>query len=93
VPVVTSAAVKFWVNDRLVVMRPGEAWHVDVRFPHEVHNQGTADRVHLVLDLIANPATVALLRGAESVGKGFLTGYFVRHSLPERLRKALKVGN
>ena len=93
VPVVTSPAVKFWVNDRLIVMRPGEAWHVDVRFPHEVHNQGDADRVHLVLDLVASAGTASLLRGAETIGRGFLTGYFVRHSLPDRLRRALKVGN
>lgn len=93
VPIVTSPAVKFWVRDRLVAMGPGEAWHVDVRFPHEVHNQGDIDRVHLVLDLVANPAIADMLRDAESVGKGYLTAYYVRHSLPERLRRALKVGN
>jgi hypothetical protein len=76
VPVRTSADVHFLVNDLEIVMRPGEVWHVDVRFPHEVHNAGVTDRVHLVIDLIGNPATEALLDKAESMGRGRLTQYF-----------------
>lgn len=77
VPIRTSPDVRFLVNDIPVVMRPGEVWHVDVRFPHEVHNAGTADRVHLVIDLIGNAATAALLETAESIGRARLTEYFL----------------
>jgi aspartyl/asparaginyl beta-hydroxylase len=66
----------FHVNDQRIVMRPGEGWHVDGRFPHEVHNAGTHPRVHLVLDLVGNAETDALLAGAESSGQGRLTAYF-----------------
>jgi aspartyl/asparaginyl beta-hydroxylase len=93
VPVATSPAVRFLVRDQVVRMGPGEVWHVDVRFPHEVRNHAATHRVHLVLDLIPNPAVDALLRSAHAVGYGLLAGYYVRHSLPERLRRFLKVGN
>lgn len=76
VPIMTSDAVRFLVNDERIVMRAGEAWHVDVRFPHEVHNAGIHPRVHLVLDLVGNAETDALLVGAESSGQGRLTEYF-----------------
>jgi quercetin dioxygenase-like cupin family protein len=93
VPVVTSPAVRFLVNDRRVVMQPGEVWHVDVRFPHEVHNEGDVDRVHLVIDLVANAELRARLAKARSLGRGFLTGYYVRHSLPAWARERWKIGN
>jgi len=76
VPIVTSDDVHFHVNDQRIAMRPGEVWHVDVRFPHEVHNAGIHPRVHLVLDLMGNAETDALLAGAASSGQGRLTEYF-----------------
>lgn len=93
VPIVTSPAVRFLVNDRRIVMRPGEVWHVDVRFPHEVHNEGDSDRVHLVIDLVVNDELRARLRRARSYGRGFLTGYYLRHSLPAWARERFKIGN
>jgi hypothetical protein len=74
-------------------MRPGEAWHIDVRFPHEVHNRGPEDRVHLVLDLVDNQALRDLMSGARASGRGFLTSYYVRHSLPTWVRERLGTGN
>lgn len=93
VPIVTSPGVRFMVNDQRVTMRPGEVWHVDVRFPHEVHNEGTEDRVHLVLDLVANAEIRTMLASARAQGRGFLTGYYLRHSLPQWVRRRYKIGN
>ena len=78
----TCNEVEFLVNDRRVEMAPGEVWHIDVRFPHEVHNAGIEPRVHLVLDLVGNVETDALLARAESLGTGMLTEYYFgqRHS-------------
>ena len=45
VPVTTNPGVRFLVNERRITMQPGETWHIDVRFPHEVHNAGDEDRV------------------------------------------------
>jgi hypothetical protein len=93
VPVVTSPTVRFIVHGRRLVMEPGTAWLVDVRFPHEVHNPGTDSRVHLVLDLINSPALDALLHRSVVVGRGLLTGYYARHALPTGLRQRLGIGN
>jgi quercetin dioxygenase-like cupin family protein len=93
VPVVTNPEVRFLVNDQRVIMRPGETWHVDVRFPHEVANDGTSMRVHLVADLARNPELDALLAAGASEGSGSLAGYYVRHSLPGPIRRALRIGN
>ena len=93
VPVRTNPSVDFVVDGHRLDMRPGEAWYVDVRFKHSVNNFGTEDRVHLVVDVIPNPALSALLAQAESSGKGMLTGYFFKHSLPRRLVHWLDIGN
>jgi hypothetical protein len=93
VPVRTNPSVDFVVDGRRLVMRPGEAWYVDVRFKHSVSNSGAEDRVHLVVDIIPNPALSALLAQAESSGKGMLTVYFLKHSLPRRLVRWLNIGN
>lgn len=56
VPVITSPAVEFLLNNRRIDMRPGELWYLDTTRDHEVHNHGTIDRVHLVIDLVNTPS-------------------------------------
>ena len=93
VPILTSAAVDFRVHEVPVRMQPGETWFVDVRFRHAVHNAGDGDRVHLVVDLVANDELRALMAGAESMGRGYLTGYFLKHALGRRVTRLLGIGN
>ena len=52
-----------------------------MRFPHEVHNAGEANRVHLVMDLLRNESLDALLQRADCIGRGRLFGYYARHWL------------
>lgn len=85
VPIATHPQVDFRVNDRSVRMQPGELWHVDVRFPHEVHNGGTQARVHLVVDALRNAQLSQWLRQGEAVQQARLTRYFLKHLLPGRL--------
>lgn len=92
-PIVTDDEVYFMVNDSRLQMRPGEVWHVDVRFPHEVANRGRVTRVHLVMDLIRNQYLDRLLAEGTPLGQGGLLGYYARHTLPERLRRAWRLGN
>ncbi len=54
VPVTTNPDVEFLLNRRRVDMKEGQAWYLRLGDPHAVANRGTSDRVHLVLDLIAN---------------------------------------
>jgi hypothetical protein len=91
VPMATNAGVRFLVNDVRVPLLAGETWHVDVRFPHEVANEGATMRVHLVMDLILNPEMGRLLDEGTTVGSGFLTGYYLRHMLPKRLKRLLGI--
>jgi|SRR5687767_14350939 len=93
IPVVTNRDVAFRVDDRRVEMREGEAWFVDIRFPHEVANRGDTDRIHLVIDLLRNDAVARLAAAADSAGKGRLGGYLVKHALPRRVKRVLGIGN
>ena len=74
-------------------MRPGETWHVDVRFPHAVENRGATARVHLVMDLVRNEKLDRLLTEGTAVGEGYLWRYYAVHCLPRPVRRALSLGN
>lgn len=50
VPITTNADVEFLLNGTPVVMAPGSCWYLRLSDPHAVRNDGTTDRVHLVLD-------------------------------------------
>jgi hypothetical protein len=53
IPIVTNPAVDFVLNGRRVVMAAGECWYLRLSDPHSVDNGG-ADRIHLVIDIVAN---------------------------------------
>jgi hypothetical protein len=42
-------------------MRFGEAWYLDTRKPHTARNGGESERIHLVVDMAANEATIRWL--------------------------------
>ena len=54
IPVVTDAGIEFMLNGSRVVMDAGSAWYLRLSDPHSVANNGTRDRVHLVIDALAN---------------------------------------
>ena len=93
VPVRTNPLMDFRVHGKRLQMQPGEAWFVDVRFRHSVSNPGESDRVHLVIDIVASPELRHMLRASDSAGTALLTGYFLKHSLPRRVVRWLKIGN
>jgi hypothetical protein len=66
IPITTNDAVEFELNRRRVVMAPGSAWYLRLSDPHRVANKGTADRVHMVVDLVVNDWLTELLRRAET---------------------------
>jgi hypothetical protein len=57
-PIFTNPKVKFksWYSRNYdeVVMKTGECWYLDARKPHEAKNGGKNDRIHLVIDVVAN---------------------------------------
>lgn len=54
IPVVTNPDVDFFVNGDRLDLKPGECWYINFNLPHSVHNRGTVDRIHLVIDCILN---------------------------------------
>lgn len=49
VPILTNPHVVNRVMDEKIVMAPGDAWYFDNTVEHEVTNQGTAERVTLIV--------------------------------------------
>jgi hypothetical protein len=54
VPVATNSQVEFYLNGSRVVMDAGSAWYLRLSDPHRVHNKGDSDRVHMVIDAVAD---------------------------------------
>jgi len=64
VPVVTNTGVRFRCGGEDVHMEPGEAWVFDSFRLHEVRNEGSEKRVHLVLDTVGSSRIWELIRSA-----------------------------
>ena len=68
IPVVTNPGVVFLLNGARILMEAGSAWYLRLREPHSVTNEGSTDRVHLLVDLVMNDALAAMLsRAAEAI--------------------------
>nr|WP_281721641.1 aspartyl/asparaginyl beta-hydroxylase domain-containing protein [Nitrosomonas nitrosa] len=44
----------------------GECWYLNIRLPHTIVNRGTEDRIHLVVDLIANERIRTMISGEQT---------------------------
>src|SRR6185312_9158962 len=54
IPILTNAQVDFRINGARVDMAPGSTWYLRFSDPHSVANRGETDRVHLVVDAVAD---------------------------------------
>lgn len=70
IPIQTNDKVNFIINNKLVPMRVGECWYGNFSQPHSVKNDGSSDRIHLVIDCIRNSWTDHLF---EKLGYDFET--------------------
>ncbi|MEL6865420.1 MAG: aspartyl/asparaginyl beta-hydroxylase domain-containing protein, partial [Bacteroidota bacterium] len=50
IPITTNDQVSFVLGGEQLRMLPGECWYTNVNFTHSVANNGSTDRVHLVID-------------------------------------------
>jgi hypothetical protein len=64
IPVVTNAGVEFYLNKSRVVLEAGSAWYLRLSDPHSVFNRGDSDRVHMVIDAVANDWMRTMLESA-----------------------------
>jgi hypothetical protein len=53
-PIYTSSAVQFFVDNNIIPMCAGELWYFNADQFHEVYNRGNEDRINLVIDCVAN---------------------------------------
>jgi hypothetical protein len=63
VPISTNTGVAFILNGTRVAMAAGEAWYLRLADPHAVRNEGSSDRVHLVLDVRVDAWLERMLEG------------------------------
>jgi hypothetical protein len=61
IPITSNPDVEFYLNGARVVMSPGSAWYLRLSDPHQVANNGATDRVHMVIDAVANDWLTAVL--------------------------------
>jgi quercetin dioxygenase-like cupin family protein len=61
IPIVTNPDVTFVLNGRRVRMEEGECWYLRLSDPHAVRNDGSAARVHLVIDAVADEWLIGVL--------------------------------
>jgi len=54
IPITTNSQMEFLLNGEPVVMNSGECWYLRLSDPHSLNNNGDSDRVHIVIDAIAN---------------------------------------
>ena len=66
IPVITNPEVLFTCGDETIHMAPGECWIFDSFRWHEVHNKGSEQRVHLVLDTVGGGLLPQLMKDAEA---------------------------
>jgi hypothetical protein len=65
IPVITNPQVLFTCGGETVHMVAGECWVFDSFRPHKVHNGGTEQRIHLVLDTVGGGRLRDLIEAAE----------------------------
>jgi len=66
-PIITNDKVAFHVQDKVVPMLPGQCWYINANLPHSVANNGTTDRIHLVVDCRVNEWLTAIFAKAFKV--------------------------
>ena len=54
IPVVTNAAVDFFLQGEKMELKEGACWYMNFNLPHALHNKSNADRIHLVIDARVN---------------------------------------
>lgn len=74
IPIITNPDVVFMLDDQRLIMNEGECWYINANFTHSVVNNGSEDRIHLVIDGIQNEWTDTL---------------FYKEAHPEQFRKPL----
>ncbi|MDB5086583.1 MAG: Aspartyl/Asparaginyl beta-hydroxylase [Mucilaginibacter sp.] len=52
--VITNPDVKFYIEDDKVPFKEGDCWYMNANLMHRVSNEGSTDRIHLIIDCEVN---------------------------------------
>lgn len=66
-PQVTMSAWNLWGERTDVHLPPWSMWYLDARKPHAVANRSGIDRIHLVVDVIADPECRERIAGGQDM--------------------------
>jgi quercetin dioxygenase-like cupin family protein len=64
VAIITAPGVGFVLDGRPIDLPAGEAWYLDFNRPHQVTNNATVTRIHLVVDCVVEDWLTALMEKA-----------------------------
>ncbi len=54
IPIITHPLVEFYLDKERINMQEGECWYMNFNLPHSIINNSPVNRVHLVIDVVAN---------------------------------------
>ncbi len=54
IPIIKDAGADFYLNHKIVPMKPGECWYMRLTDPHSIENNSTTDRINITIDMIPN---------------------------------------
>jgi hypothetical protein len=54
IPVIKDEGAKFYLNNNIIPMKPGECWYMRLTDPHQVINKSERDRINIAIDMIPN---------------------------------------
>tara|TARA_R110000787_G_scaffold192886_12_gene304434 strand:+ start:468 stop:1076 length:609 start_codon:yes stop_codon:yes gene_type:complete len=63
IPVIKEEKSLFYLNDKIVPMKPGECWYMRLTDPHRVENNSDNDRINISIDMIPNEWVFNLILG------------------------------
>jgi len=54
IPIVKLKGANFYLNQKIVPMKPGECWYLRLTDPHKIINSSEEDRINLTIDILPN---------------------------------------
>lgn len=85
IPIKTNADVEMIIENDRFIMKEGECWYVNFGLKHAVENNSPSERVHLIIDCLANEWWEKIMSSYGKVRKGGT------RKMSEREKTALKV--
>ncbi|MFT4940958.1 MAG: hypothetical protein ACI88A_004019 [Paraglaciecola sp.] len=54
IPIQSEEKVNFYLNHKIVAMRPGQCWYLRLSDPHSIEHNGEIERINMTIDLQPN---------------------------------------